>query len=367
MNEQPAMIRHPEPVNLPHAWTRRLHPMGIAFYLILGVVLGVAVACRGIYISRHFTQLDDIGVAATLLRNSSPDDVGKTFESKLAISASSSLANPRTRLLYRLRQTSVWPMCNSVFVKSYKYFCIPLEWTYAPVQFFFTAGLVNPGNDYRTILLKGRLPSCIFGIIGVIAIFLLVAGMQGPASPFQALLAASFMAFSLENVVFAMNMGNYALGPLAIVGLVALLIANIRYPSTLPSRALLNGLALAFLFLCHYQIFVFAPAFFIALLLLLLRTHMLWMRSLRSVVITGVIFGIVFLPVFVFRLSDTTTIHWNAGPHGQYMFTLPLTGGILAALAYTFQFGVQHGFMVFASMISFVPETSRLFFPMRFF
>jgi hypothetical protein len=117
------------------------------------------------------------------------------------------------------------------------------------------------------------------------------------------------------------------------------------------------------LFLCHYQAFIFVPAFLAALLILLLRHPQQWPQSLRSIFITSTIFAAFFIPVYVFRFSDTTPAYWSCGPEGQFLFSCPSEKGALPALAYTAKFFAINGYIVFSCITAFIPEGSPLFHP----
>ena len=117
-------------------------------------------------LKRHFTHIDDIGVAESLLiRNLDyRDDCSKINPSDIPILAAKIFTRDLEKLCRLNASINRLSLVSSL-------------WTYAPFQFYTTQALLNrtKSYDYNEIKLLGRLPSYIFYIIGVCSFFLLIS------------------------------------------------------------------------------------------------------------------------------------------------------------------------------------------------
>jgi hypothetical protein len=337
-----------------------------SLFLRIGLItlLVLAAATRFWIISSHFTHVDDVGVAGTILSASDPVRVNSLFKEKIQIAASEA-GSSRGRLLKSLTSNRAWQAAAPIVASLYRFVCIPAEWTYAPAQFVLTALLVHPSQPYRTALIAGRLPSLLAGVAGIALTVLAFRWCMGRRRPFSApaLVAGSLVACSLEHLLFSAHMSNYALGVAASAALVILLARSFLSAVRPYRRALIHGLALVGLFLCQYQILPLAVAYMTTRFFWELRIGRIgWWRSVIAGGITGTLFALVFVPIFIFRLSDTVTAHWNAGPSGEFAFSPPGTG-LSGLLFYTISFFARNGALSFGSLVSFVPESSPAFAP----
>ena len=81
------------------------------------------------------------------------------------------------------------------------------ESTYAPFQFFFTTFLISPEQNYRDLLFWGRLPSCLFSILGLIALIIFYSKYAAKNS-WAVISSVALLAFSWENIIFAKQSSN---------------------------------------------------------------------------------------------------------------------------------------------------------------
>ena len=259
----------------------------------------------------HFTQVDDIGVAESLMiRNldyrdkcelNLPTVQGKIFS-----------------WIYSDKEKA----CNKL-VQFNRLTIIPSLWTYAPVQFWFTQALLRPESQYsyEEVKWRGRLPSFVFYVLGVIGFYwmLLKSDLGFRQHSALAMAMTAIIAFSLEERIHAAQMHSYAIGVLAnlliiwpllilrdiktksfiSIGLLALFVAlgvGMQYQGMLLTISGLLAIVLNVSNQFKNQSFVVRYAYLLALLSALI--HLL----------VGNIFGM-----------SNRAINWNAGPHGEFI------------------------------------------------
>lgn len=183
---------------------------GIA--LSLKIALGVLIlACflqTSQLLRQHFTHIDDIGVAESLLiRNLDYRDN-----------------------CTRIEDTKIPIIAAKVFIKDPEKICklhafinrlslVSSLWTYAPFQFYTTQYLLKRDTSYNYDEIKflGRLPSFGFYIVGVLCFFGLTLGIfnrekYGAYIPW---ILTPLAALSLEQRIYAAQMESYSIGLLS--------------------------------------------------------------------------------------------------------------------------------------------------------
>lgn len=180
---------------------------GIAFRIVMLAIGLIAIGQTYWLMPRHFTQIDDIGVAESLMvRNMDyRDDCPKNLQdfrgqALLFITRSPERACKITTQLNRLS-------------------IIPSLWTYAPIQFWLTQAFLSPNHSYSYEEVKywGRLPSFIFYLLGLAGFYLLLRYRWPDFSqrPLLILSMTIFLGLSLEERIHAAQMHSYAIGILA--------------------------------------------------------------------------------------------------------------------------------------------------------
>jgi hypothetical protein len=159
-------------------------------------------------LKRHFTHIDDIGVAESLLiRNLDyRDNCSKINQSDIPI------------LVAKIFTKDLEKICR-LNASMNRLSLVSSLWTYAPFQFYTTQALLNrtKGYDYDEIKLLGRLPSYIFYVIGVCSFLLLISKVfeREKFSSFILWMPITIVAFSLEQRIYAAQMESYSIGLLS--------------------------------------------------------------------------------------------------------------------------------------------------------
>ncbi len=312
-----------------------------ASLLVFGILISLGIFARALDLGTHFSHVDDLGVARTLVeakQKPAPAETG-------------------------LGEKASWWLDQLT--------CVPNHWTYAPLQYFITYWLVHPSQTYRQALFWGRLPSFLFSILGFFAVFVLYKKYDRLKSP--AFLWFLFLiALSWENILYAKQMESYAIGVTAAIFLLILLIQRLRSQDFSLAALAKTGMGAGILCTTQYQILFFMPAFWAVLFC----DH--WAKERkesrpRLVLKMFAAFGIFFFFFtvlylkFLKRQNATAGVTWNAGPNHEFLFSPGPHTGLLAKGAALVVFLAKNFFTVFSNTLAFLKESHPLSGPISFF
>jgi hypothetical protein len=211
------------------------------------IIFLAAIALTGIYarfveLAWHFTNVDDLGIAEIIFAS-----------------------EPRWNVFHLL-----------------------ITLTNAPFEYLFTYFLISPNQGYRELLFWGRLPSCVAGILAIVALILFYR-RYSKGRIWEAFLPTALLACSWENIAYAKQMFSYAIGVLAAALSFVLFVNNLKDKLILKSL-ILTSLGLAVLCSMQYQMFLFIPAFFLALFAYHFRKVKKKLVLVRDFVISEIVF-----------------------------------------------------------------------------
>jgi len=287
----------------------------ISFGILTAVVL-TGIWARFADLAWHFTHIDDLGVAKSIV------------DAKLR--------------------------------KEFFFFAtVPLFWTYAPLQFMFTKLIVHPEQSYREVLFWGRFPSAVFGSAGILA--MIWFGSKAYAGRVSMILISSMVvALSLENIIHAKQMHNYALGVTSAILLLTLLQAHLERKNFPFWWMGLNGLACAAFAAAQYQLLFFLPGFFLVTLIHGLRSSKNRFLYSLNWVLSGAFFAAAFYPVwfyFLSRHSKSSMPGWNGGKAAEFVLTFDGAENAWERLTVVLKFFVSVFPVVLQSNAAFIPES----------
>ncbi|MEI6149922.1 MAG: hypothetical protein WCS01_12535, partial [bacterium] len=317
----------------------------MARVVLIALLVLIGTALRFSALGTHFSQIDDHGVAKTI-KDGSGCDVAHRKVVMARILAGSSQSD------FLVRAMSI-PLQSDYLVCAMS---VPLLWTYAPLQYFITALLVHPTQDYRSMLFWGRFPSFLFSVLAFGGLILFFAQPGQPDQFPKMLLGLGLMVFSWESIIYANQMSSFAIGVFFLLGMLVSFVRIIRYRY----YSLFSMLSLGFFyFLCviaQYQLIFLVPAFYLSMFFSVLCDGEGKPSHRRNILLGGVLYGILVLPVFVFlvKCRGGAGVHWNAGPEQQFLFNASGHGGLTGSLFYAISFFFSNGFTVFKSNLSFV-------------
>ena len=183
---------------------------GISIYLrfALGLLVLICFLQTSQLLKQHFTHIDDIGVAESLLvRNLDyRDNCAKIDDRNPLILAARIFIKDSEKICKLHASINRLSLVSSL-------------WTYAPFQFYITQYLLkrDASYSYDEIKLLGRLPSFGFYIIGVLCFFGLTYGIfhREKFGAYIPWILTALVALSLEQRIYAAQMESYSIGLLS--------------------------------------------------------------------------------------------------------------------------------------------------------
>jgi hypothetical protein len=334
----------PRPADKPSRWQT------LVYAAILLGILALGAWTKWRVLPTMGTHIDDLVVAVTILdtRTESADELRRRLGSG-AVSRVLRWVDARG---YLWTAASVGP-----------FFSVPASTTYAPAQFVLTAALLRGPAEYRTILVKGRLPSFLAGAFAAALAALVGFRLGGPAAPARAIALAALVAFSWELVIFSAQMESYAIGVVGVFLMLSMLLRDPERPSR--DRYLPEALVLVLMPLIQYQMIFLLPGY------VLVRWWQVWRGRRRASDVVRMSVAVVApaavstAAVFVFFLHHYSNagVGWNAGPGREFLFDVPAHAPAGDVLAYAVRFFAANAVISLAAMTSFLPEAHRAYWP----
>lgn len=273
----------------------------------LSGVICSGIICRMYFSVFHFTHIDDIGVANTLI-------------------------------LDKLQN------CNTIeIINNFIEF-----WTYAPFQIVFTSKLVNENWNYIWNIFLGRLPSLIFGISAMLfLIYMIKKNCCKEASGNHVLLLLSaIIAFSWENIIYSAQMEPYEAGVFFSIVIIFFLLEK-KYENW--NESVVMTILLTIGCYSQYQIFMLVFSAYIVLFFSNIKNR----RNLFRIIFIGFSNFILTLPLIFFLISSHKLEHsinaWNIGKGGIFQFDLQSVN-IINNILYVIKFLVRNTFLCFKYM-----------------
>ncbi len=335
---------------------------------IIGVLLIVATTAiaKARAVPAMVTHVDDVGVAVTLLES-------QAVASPAAVAAGLARNGGHGPLALLVRGATAVGAAP-VIAKIGSSLAVSQQWTYAPAQFLLTGALIHRGLTYQQLLVRGRFPSLLFATLVPLLLALIGWRVGGERRAALALLTAAVGACSIELSLHAAQMENYALGTLASTSLLMLLVVSAEARVT-PGRAVGEACILALLTWCQYQLLFMLPAYALARGWQSLHTgatHTGATRSgatrtelTRTALTRATIWGALPLVVssaalyhYFLYLWAGAGVSWNAGPHQEYLFAIPQSAGVGAALTYLATFFIGNTIATITAVTAVLPDTS---------
>lgn len=328
--------------------------------LALGCLLLIGIYVRYADLGTHFSHVDDIKVATLLTIESC--DIGQS------IRKINDISDPRyNTVLWKLaRKANDLGLVRLIPNLMMKPYWVAHSTTYGPLQYFLTPLFLSSTHGYREALFWGRFPSFLCGIAALVLMLSLCQRLYlEEALPHQ-IMCLAILVFSWENIIYAKQMESYAIGVLAAVLMMILLISNLRGQQLTVRSMILTGIALALFCSAQYQMLFFLPAFFIVLSMNAVKAGRPVLDTLKRVFVCAAVTITLFLPVFVLLLREKTKggLNWNVGPSREFLFSLPYDDGIIASIGYSLQFFIKNLFIVIQSTVAFLPEESVFYQPL---
>ncbi len=270
--------------------------------IIVSVIL-IAVVLRLFFAMIHFTHYDDIGLVVSILGNG--DDITQKLHYKNII-----------------------------------------PWTYAPMQCWIIALLVNSKYSYALNLFLGRLPSLIASITNIFLTLSIFKKVYPDKlkNVSERVLAILMISFSWELVIYASQCEPYSIGITGVLLLTHVYIDILKNNDISISKAVLVGALVGYM---QYQLFIFVFCFYIAIFINFVHSRKKLLKSIACSIISFA----VDIPVIIDFLNTGMLergLNWNVGNIHQYLFDLLTHKN--DAITYILQYFLRNTFVYFRSM-----------------
>lgn len=216
-------------------------------------------------------------------------------------------------------------------------------WTYGPLQILITQKLVNENMSYMLNIIMGRLPSLIFNILFVVAIYKILYKIQSDEKSGK-ILAICVISLSWENIIYSSQMEPYSIG--IFFSAITVYFVMQKYYDNWK-----NTLLALFLFTlgCYaqYQMFILVFATYVATFLCNLKNR----KKLTRIIFAGVInFGAT-LPLLLYLLYTGKIFQginsWNIGADGMFRYQSIAGEHVVDQIKYTVTFFLRNMFLCF--------------------
>ncbi len=331
------------------------------FFILLPIFL-LALFGRLYLLESHFTHVDDIGVARTILEAQKKEYPDTNILRKVIHDMSNSkMYSTKEFKIYRFEEKLglleiAAPFNRFIFYNPH--FKIMPNWSYPPIQFLFTPFLISEDLSYPKILFWGRMPSLIFSIMGMAVFVLFIRRLDQNDFLPRAILGVAILACSWENIIYSAQMSSYAAGIFSFFLLMLLLHYQLTNPDFKKKRVILFPALYMMLTMLSYQMLLFAPA--IILTIFLHNRHV--QKTPNNVVFRFCCLITIQYGLFVYLLREIklrqipTVFSWNSGPKEEFIFSFQLQQGLFNEIGRFLIFFYDNLYLLFSSMVSFLPE-----------
>jgi hypothetical protein len=282
---------------------------------IFGILIALSLLQTNDLMKSHFTHVDDLGVAYTLLNQHKNTD---------------QMCNLRFDAAKQRWYSGIAPLkelvCADInsFVDRIK--AVPKSWTYAPFQFWFSQAILSPVKSftYEQVKFYGRLPSFLFFIFGLICFHqLLIRKVQGFSSTsLIPIILTAVAVFSLEQRIMASQMHSYAIGLLSFSICLWALFEIIDLQAISYKRLFFASAIFAISISMQYQAVLLVAAGLISIGVAL--AYKSYQGGIVRARILKYLSLLLATPIFAYLLVGNILgmsqrgVSWNAGPSGEF-------------------------------------------------
>jgi hypothetical protein len=271
------------------------------------------------------SEVDDIGVFHTLVeaqnkKNEFNLKINTTSQEEI-INEINKNSNEQTKKLASYLQIFHILEPTLKFIANYKFiYSVPMNWTYAPGQYFITQNLVNGDESYQTAKLKIRSVSKFLWFLGIIGMLLILSKIKNKNTMQASLLFMVLIVCAQSQTSYSAHGSSYASGLFA-SSLVTWVIIKLFNSKKL---SIIDIIFLLIATLIQYQLI---PMVFLTFVALWVRAVYLRYVDLNvrhpisynlfnySIIFSLLFFTIVF-PTFKNKIGSG--LNWNAGIIKEY-------------------------------------------------
>lgn len=319
--------------------------------LIILVFIIVSFIIRFDNLSNHFTHVDDIGLAKTILETRKVDLTKNIFDEKNPTYNSAIKVTLRNNFE---KESIIYDILNF----SYPYLIGSLKNTYAPINSILINILLPENSSYNDTKFWGRISSLIFNFISILFFIILLFKIYENNKNLQIIFPLTLISFSYEHIIVANLMHNYSMSAFCTIIFLYLINKNFNSPKKNFKNILINSFIFSLCMYLHYQtlFLIFSMLcydFFIYFKFILLKKKFL-SKFLIELFYKYLLICFFIFPLVVWLfLRNFDTFSWNAGPNNEFLFDINL---FKKDYFYLFSFFIKNSILTFSRMISFTSE-----------
>ena len=230
---------------------------------------------------------------------------------------------------------------------------ISLSSTYAPIQFFLTAFLVNSNYSYEFSIFLWRLPSFLFSLFAFAAFIRFSNFFPENKKVILLPVGLTFLCTSWMFLIYSSQGENFSAGIFAIF-LLLYLFERIQQSKITIKQSTFIGIILVILSLFHYQVLFFLPGFYLGYVFSsnlgifsrIIRISPAWLIN-----IMGALF--IYFVMMSHLHGYTPGVYWNAGPNEEYLWSFKNLTSFEDSISYIFTFFITNSFKVLYGILGF--------------
>jgi len=323
----------------------------IFYFALLLIVSFAGITTRTILLEKHFSHIDDIGIAKTIIERNQDYELLKenTDERKKNI-----LNDYEQFKIYNfLTILDEFNILNKFIILKYyidyKVNPVARNWTYAPGQFYFTNFLINDKFSYLNLKKLGRLPSLFFNLSSILILILILKIIyKNQNLNLSILIGSTIILLSWENIIYSSQMSNYGSSYFALFSSIYLYLNFIYQKKYNFKLSFLYGIIFGLACLLQYQMLIITICIFSLISLKLINKN----KSLLFFLYLGFFLIFILLIWPYFKNNIDMSINWNVGIQNQFLFDKDNISFDLKSLLYILSFYYFNFIIVAEAMLT---------------
>lgn len=231
--------------------------------------------------------------------------------------------------------------------------------TYAPMQYLFFPAFLSGDYPYREFLLRGRLPSAIFGCLALLMFCLFYKKYNGRFD-IAGLLGISLFSFSLMNIIYSQQTVSCAIGVFS-ASMLLYLVERYSNKEKTVGNLLFFSCLMVLLSYSNYQIIVLVPAVYVVLVygdVLKKRISNIGTLIVKYGLSVSV-YCFLMTPLYFLFLKDKSVVgHFQGIPGFENYFPQFQSDGVFERILYTLKYLFASLFTVVETNVSFSTNES---------
>ena len=288
--------------------------INLSLYLVILISLILFLSTRFDLITLQFTHYDDLYGPYVLDLVSSYEP--KKFVSQLYKYKIVKDVNFQNELVIFF---SSYPTIFGIIKKILGPIAVASSSTFAPIQFLFTAFVLNLDVSYEYSLFTSRVFSLFFSFMAFVVFVIFSLSFKDDLKKIFIIFGGFLISSSWMFIVYSTQSENFA-ATVFCASVLFLILQKNKEPLSYRSFAWISLVIFLLTFL-HYQTLFLIPGFYLALYLQ--ETNKVKALAKYLIFSLPVIISFLIMLKFVSRIKAGSEpgVHWNAGPNGEYFFS----------------------------------------------